>query len=94
MTSKLVGREKEQAVLQKTLQSDESEMVAVIGRRRVGKTFLIRSVFAENIRFEVTGLQNATLARQLSNFTFQLRETFGANAPANAPICSLERICV
>lgn len=88
--TKLIGRVKEIAVLKKTLRSDESEMVAVIGRRRVGKTFLIRSVYAENIRFEITGLQNATLTRQLSNFAFQLRETFGAQAPDRAPADWLE----
>ncbi len=49
---------KEAAILQKAMQSGESEMVAILGRRRVGKTFLIRSVFAEKIRFEITGLQN------------------------------------
>lgn len=90
MSAKLIGREKEQGVLLKALQSDESEMVAVIGRRRVGKTFLIRSVFAEKIRFEVTGLQNATLNRQLSNFAFQLRETFIGIAPPEAPANWLE----
>ncbi len=90
MNDKLIGREKEQAILQKAVQSDESEMIAVIGRRRVGKTFLIRSVYDTRIRFELTGLQNATLPRQLSNFTFQLGEFFGSHAPEKAPADWLE----
>jgi uncharacterized protein len=45
-TIPLIGRKKEQDVLLKALNSNEPEMVAVIGRRRVGKTFLIRSVYA------------------------------------------------
>ncbi len=35
MVSKLVGRKKEQDVLEKALKSDEAEMVSVIGRRRI-----------------------------------------------------------
>jgi len=39
---KLVGRTKEQDVLARCMASKESEFIAVYGRRRVGKTFLIR----------------------------------------------------
>lgn len=85
MNNKFIGREKERAILQKTLQSDESEMIAVIGRRRVGKTFLIRTIFEQHIRFELTGQQNATLKRQLNNFAFQMTEFFGENAPPEPP---------
>jgi ABC-type phosphate/phosphonate transport system ATPase subunit len=65
----LVGREREQAILQKTLRSDESEMVVVIGRRRVGKTYLVRAVYADKIRFETSGVQDAPLKEQLNNST-------------------------
>lgn len=81
----LIGREKEQAILQRALRSNESEMVAVIGRRRVGKTYLIRSVYADRIRFETSGVQNAALKEQLGNFYFQLKNTFGASVPLKAP---------
>ncbi len=40
----LVGRVQEIKVLQSVLSTDDSEMIAVIGRRRVGKTFLIQSL--------------------------------------------------
>jgi len=85
MKNTLVGRENERAILLKALQSDESEMVAVLGRRRVGKTFLVRSVYSAHICFEITGLQKASLVRQLSNFSFQLKSSFGALAPVQAP---------
>jgi uncharacterized protein len=83
--NEFIGREQEKATLQKALQSNESEMIAVIGRRRVGKTFLIRTVFEPHIRFELTGQQNATLKRQLNNFAFQMGEFFGENAPDKTP---------
>jgi AAA+ ATPase superfamily predicted ATPase len=76
MIKNFVGREREQAVLQATLDSHESEMVAVIGRRRVGKTFLIKNTYADRIAFEVTGVQNAEMAEQLQNFTFRINKTF------------------
>lgn len=41
----MVAREKEIATLQGLLASDESQFVAVYGRRRVGKTFLIREAY-------------------------------------------------
>jgi len=70
MSNKLIGRKKEQVILRQALQSEESEMVAIIGRRRVGKTFLIRSVYKDKIDIEFTGVQNATRKEQLASFHF------------------------
>jgi len=67
MKNKFIGREKEQALLKDAISSGESEMIAVIGRRRVGKTFLIRSVYHDNIDIEFTGVQNATRKEQSFN---------------------------
>jgi len=67
-----IGRKEEQAILHKAFNSNEAEMVAVIGRRRVGKTFLVRSVYEKHLDFEITGIQNATMRQQLDNFTTKL----------------------
>jgi uncharacterized protein len=79
MNKNLVGREREQQILLSTLESTESEMVALIGRRRVGKTFLIKNTYADRIAFEVTGLQNAEKLEQLQNFAFRINRTFYDN---------------
>jgi AAA+ ATPase superfamily predicted ATPase len=81
----LIGRKKEQAILQKTMESSEAEMVAIIGRRRVGKTFLVRSFYGQNLCFEVTGLQNATLKAQLYNFGLHLKQAFGEGVATQKP---------
>ena len=81
----LIGREKEQVILERALSSKESEMVAVIGRRRIGKTYLIGSVYADRIRFETSGVQNASVKEQLINFNFQLKKAFGTLAPTKTP---------
>ena len=72
MKNTLIGRQEEQSTLNKAFLSGEPEMVAVIGRRRVGKTFLVRSVYEDRIDFEITGIQNASLADQLQNFSSRL----------------------
>lgn len=72
MEQKFIGRVQERAVLQKALQSGEPELVAVIGRRRVGKTFLVRSEYADRIDLEITGIQNGSPGEQLQHFTDRL----------------------
>ncbi len=87
ITTPLIGRKKEQDTLLKVLNSNEAEMVAIIGRRRVGKTFLIRSVYENRIDFELTGTQNYTQAQQLKNFHTQLKVQFGTdNTPKKKPV--------
>jgi uncharacterized protein len=87
MESIFIGREKESQVLREALQSREAEMIAVIGRRRVGKASLIKHVYAEHIDFEAIGVQNAPFSEQLQNFGLRLNDTFhgGANVfkPSN-----------
>ena len=71
------GREKEKEILITSLKSTDSEMVAIIGRRRVGKTRLVREVFSKVIDFEMTGIYEASLKEQLENFRSKLQEHSG-----------------
>ncbi len=81
----LIGRAKEIEVLSEALESGESEMVAVIGRRRVGKTFLVREAYAEKIDLEITGIQSASLKEQIQSFTLALKKTFEGYAFPKTP---------
>ena len=85
MEVQITGREKEQNILQKALDSPEPELVAIIGRIRVGKTFLIRTFFKDRIVFEMTGVQNISLKEQLENFSEQLKEANGSALPVQKP---------
>jgi len=69
---KLIGREHEIAILKRALKSKRPELIAVYGRRRVGKTFLIRTVYSSYLRFEFSGIHNAPLSQQLNNFHLTL----------------------
>jgi len=64
----IIGRLNEQHSLQQYVESDKPEFVAVYGRRRVGKTFLIKEYFNKTFSFYISGLANATKAEQLENF--------------------------
>ncbi|MBP5640759.1 MAG: ATP-binding protein [Victivallales bacterium] len=48
----MIGRKSEQEMLLRALSSDESEFVAVYGRRRVGKTYLVRETFDDDFAFQ------------------------------------------
>ena len=72
MREKIIGRTVEQKILSKLYLSDKSEFVAVYGRRRVGKTFMIKEFFENELLFSVSGLANEKTAKQLENFYLTL----------------------
>ncbi len=69
---KLVGRKFETSILKNALKSNRPELIVVYGRRRVGKTFLIRNVYKNDIRFEFSGIHRSSLKQQLNNFHLTL----------------------
>lgn len=70
---RIVGREAEQAVLTACLKSKKPEFVAVYGRRRVGKTYLVRQFFNDNFCFHLTGSSKAGKQEQLRYFDAALK---------------------
>ena len=75
----IIGREKEIALLRGLLEEDQSQFVAVYGRRRVGKTFLIRESYNYNFTFQHTGIYAAPLKEQLAEF-YQSLKSAGCTA--------------
>lgn len=69
---KIIGREEEIRLLHRAFDSQESEFVAVYGRRRVGKTFLVRNTFNNQFTFQYTGIFNITNKEQLKEFHYSL----------------------
>ena len=70
----IIGRKEEQEILKTALTSTEAEFIAVYGRRRVGKTYLIRKALEKHLIFEFSGVHNAGLRDQLTNFSNTLNE--------------------
>lgn len=75
----IIGRKNEQEELRRLYELNEAKLVAVYGRRRVGKTYLIRETFDNNFTFYHTGLSPKELEgenlkkAQLEAFTNSLR---------------------
>ncbi len=70
----LIGRDKEKQILQNALTEEYSQFVAVYGRRRVGKTFLIRESYDYKFTFQFTGAANTSSRKQLARFRMALKE--------------------
>ena len=74
----IIGRKREIEELNRYYNSGNAEFIAVYGRRRVGKTFLVNEVLGDNMVFRHTGLspydrkRKVSLKDQLQNFFFSL----------------------
>ena len=74
MKENIIGREKEKALLERIFNSSRSEFVSVCGRRRVGKTFLVKEFFENELVFQTAGLANDRMSRQIKSFYEDLIE--------------------
>lgn len=72
----IIGREEEIEILKNKFASSKSEFVALYGRRRVGKTFLVRSIFDGKLTFRLTGMAQVNLQEQLTNFNDAMQEQY------------------
>ncbi len=76
MEGLLIGRKRPIAELEEALASPKPELVALVGRRRVGKTYLVKQVYGQKIDFELVGTQHGNLANQLQNFVLRIARFF------------------
>jgi len=76
MKEELIGREREQKNLRSYINTERSEFVAIYGRRRVGKTFLVRKTIGDKICFSLTGMENVGTTEQLTNFYLSLSNVY------------------
>jgi uncharacterized protein len=74
MVDKILGRKEEKRRFKRAINDDRSAFIALYGRRRVGKTFLVRQYFDYTFDFQVTGLANANTSQQLANFDNELNK--------------------
>ena len=86
MEEKIIGRKAEQEVLREVSTSNKAELISVIGRRRVGKTYLIETFFKDRIIFQISGIEDISLKGQLRNFSAQLTKYIRKRSPLPVPI--------
>jgi len=76
----MVGRKKELNIIRECMEADRSRLIVVYGRRRVGKTFLVREAFDYKFTFTHTGLEDANFHDQLSAFWRSVKSQGGAES--------------
>ena len=77
MGQTIVGREQERVLLNEIYASPDPEFLAVYGRRRIGKTYLISEFFKDKgVYFEITGMKKGTTAEQLFQFAYAYSQKF------------------
>lgn len=69
---KLIAREREWKELDNAVNSCRSELILLKGRRRVGKTFLVRSYFQDTYTFHFVGRYRKKKSEQLESFRYEL----------------------
>jgi AAA+ ATPase superfamily predicted ATPase len=77
----MVGRIEEIQRLTEYINSDKAELLVVYGRRRVGKTFLVKQFFKDTFTFYFSGAENASKQQQLFNFIVALNAYSGTEHP-------------
>lgn len=86
MEEKIIGRAKEIRQIEQYVATARPELIAVYGRRRVGKTFLVRHTVGACFCFYITGVYKASLKEQLRNFGDEMRQRTG-NRKLQNPKC-------
>lgn len=72
MKENIIGRKEEISRLEQYVGSSRSEFIVLYGRRRIGKTFLIKELFEGKFTFRMSGKENANTEEQLENFYYTL----------------------
>lgn len=86
MSEHITSREAESKILVKHLISEEAQLIAVYGRRRIGKTHLIREFYRDKgLYIQFTGVQDAHENEQLANFHDELSSIFNGIAHKEIP---------
>ncbi len=81
----IIGRKSQIEILKHALTSPDPEFIAVYGRRRIGKTFLVWEFFEKNLYFDLTGIFKTSLSDQLENFADSMGKAIGIGISPKIP---------
>lgn len=86
MDKTIIGRDAELEILREIYESTEPQFLAVYGRRRIGKTYLISEFFKnKGVYFEITGMKEGTRAEQLFQFAYEFSRQFNGGKRISPP---------
>lgn len=86
----VIGRGHAKEILDLKLRTTKSELVAVLGRRRIGKTYLIREYLREQTVFRYTGLYRGDLVEHMERFAKTMTEAMNLSSPLQPPVSWFE----
>lgn len=75
-----IGRNSEISLLEQYTASSNAEFIALYGRRRVGKTYLINQTFKDRLAFSITGILDGNKNEQIDAF-MDAMDIFGYSCP-------------
>ena len=86
------GRDREVKKLDEFYSSNKSEFMAIYGRRRVGKTYLVKQYFKKTDCdfFSATGLDDASFKLQRMAFCSELSQQLFNGLPIETPKAGLK----
>ncbi|MBQ9068981.1 MAG: ATP-binding protein [Eggerthellaceae bacterium] len=90
---RIIGRKAEQRELQRMLDSPRSEFIVVTGRRRIGKTHLVRAHFNNEFAFYATGVAGGNMKDQIESFNATIRR-YGGEGIAHSWMDAFEQLRV
>ena len=74
----MIGRKRELETIRDCVEADRSRLIVLYGRRRVGKTYLVREAFGYRFSFTHTGLEKGSFREQLGEFWNSLKRQWNA----------------
>lgn len=78
----IIGREYEQKLILERCKSNKAELIAIYGRRRVGKTFLVRKMFNDQFAFSFIGMYEVSVRYSWSSFGWRWRSMLSRPCPS------------
>jgi hypothetical protein len=80
-----IGREEQQKAIQAHLNTNRASLVAVLGRRRVGKTYFVKHILKDKSYFHFTGIQHESKERLLKEFSIKVNESIESKIVLSSP---------
>ena len=85
MEKTVLGRHNEIRLIDKFIKNKEANLITLVGRRRVGKTFLINTVYGDQLDFSFIGTKDGSKGNQLRKFADQISTYSSTNLPIKVP---------
>lgn len=85
MAKTVLGRHNEIRLIDKFIKKEEANLITLVGRRRVGKTFLINTIYGDQLDFSFIGTKNGSKGNQLRKFADQISKYSSTHLPIKVP---------